>query len=256
MNCRLVPPSLREILFRACVIGALTTAGTVCAFAQDATAPQEQCKIDIHLKPIKMVDGKYSEEAIKKSIEGTVDMCVTVNAEGKVADVKQVSGPPELVQSSIDAVKQWQFERPTSGPAMTTVEMNYSLTKDCPGGGKGTDSGEVKVNIESGHTVEGEAGEPLRIIAKVSQPLPPYPDKARAERRRGQLYLSISVNGNGEVVDAKIVMALDELLDKPALDAVRRWKFKVAPLGGTTTVFPVTLSFKIPCLDQPENSFP
>ena len=209
--------------------------------------------MDIHLKPIKMVNGTYSEEAIKKSVEGTVVICVTVNADGTVAKLKPVSGPPELVQSSIDAVKQWQFERPTSGPAMATVEMNYSLTKDCPGGGKGTDSGEVKVKIEPGYTVEGETGEPLKIVAKVSQPLPPYPDKARAERRRGQLYLSISVNGSGDVVDAKIVMALDELLDKPALDAVRRWKFKVAPLGGKTTVFPVTLSFKIPCLDQPEN---
>jgi TonB family protein len=252
----LVKPSLREIFFRACIVSVLTATGAVVAFAQDPATPQERCEIDIHLKAIKMVDGKYSEEAIKKSVEGTVVMCVTVNAEGKVADVKQVSGPPELAQSSIDAVKQWQFERPTSGPAMTTVEMNYSLTKACPGGGKGTDSGEVKVNIESRHTLEGEAGEPLRIVCTLSQPLPPYPDKARAERRRGQLYLSISVNGNGEVVDAKIVMALDELLDKPALDAVRRWKFKVAPLGGKTTVFPVTLSFKIPCLDQPESSFP
>jgi TonB family protein len=250
---RLVKPSLREIFFRACVVGVLTAVVTAAAFAQNQTPPQDRCKIDIHLQPIKMVNGTYSEEAIKKSVEGTVVICVTVNADGTVAEVKPVSGPSELVQPTIDAAKQWQFERPTNGPAMATVEMNYSLTKACPGGGKGTDSGEVKVNIEPGYTEEGETGEPLKIVARVSQPLPPYPDKARAERRRGQLYLSISVNGNGEVVDAKIVMALDELLDKPALDTVRRWKFIVAPLGGKTTVFPVTVSFHIPCLDQPEN---
>ena len=180
-------------------------------------------------------------------------MCVTVKADGTVAEVKPVSGPPELMQSSLDAVKQWQFERLTSAPAMTTVVMSYGLTKACPGGGKGMDSGEVKVKIEPGHIVEGETGEPLKIVCNVSLPLPPYPDKARAERRRGQLYLSVSVNGNGDVVDAEIVMPLDELLDKPALDAVRRWKFKVAPPGGRTTVFPVTLSFRIPCLDEPEN---
>ena len=253
MNCRFITPPLREILFRACIIGLLTAVVTSVAFAQDPTAPQERCKMDIHLKPIRMVDGKYSDEAIKKSVEGTVVMCVTVNAEGKVADVKQVSGPPELVQPSIDAIRQWQFERPTSGPAMTTVAMNYSLTKACPGGGKGTDSGDVKVKIEPGHIMEGDRGEPLKIVCNVSQPLPPYPDKARAERRRGQLYLAVSVNGSGDVVDAKIVMPLDELLDKPALDTIRRWKFKVAPPGGKTTVFPVTLSFRIPCLDEPEN---
>jgi TonB family protein len=253
VNCRLVTPSLREILFRACVIGVFTAAGTAVALAQDPTTPQDQCKNDFHLKPIKTVYGKYSEEATKNSVEGTVVLCVTVNADGTVAEVKPVSGPPELVQSSIDAVKRWQFEPPTSAPAMTTAVLGYGLTKACPGGGKGMDSGEVKVKIEPGHIAEGETGEPLKIVCKVSQPLPPYPDKARAERRRGQLYLSISVKGNGEVVDAKIVMALDELLDKPALDAVRRWKFKVAPSGGKTTVFPVTLSFHIPCLDEPEN---
>ena len=89
----------------------------------------------------------------------------------------------------------------------------------------------------------------MKIVGKLSQPLPPYPEKARAEWRRGQLYLSIVVNPNGEVVDAEIVKSLDELLVKSALDTVRTWRFKVTT-GGKTTVFPVTLSFQIPCLDH------
>lgn len=88
MNCHLVKPSLREIFFRCCVVGVLTAAGTAVAFAQDSTTPQERCKMDIHLKPIKMVNGTYSEEAIKKSVEGTVVICVTVNADGTVAELK------------------------------------------------------------------------------------------------------------------------------------------------------------------------
>jgi TonB family protein len=79
--------------------------------------------------------------------------------------------------------------------------------------------------------------------------LPPYPEKARAEWRRGQLYLSIVVNPDGRVVDARIVKSLDEVLDKPALETVRTWRFKVTT-GGKTTVFSVTLSFQIPCLDH------
>jgi outer membrane biosynthesis protein TonB len=51
------------------------------------------------------------------------------------------------------------------------------------------------------------------------------------------------------VVDAEIVKSLDEVLDKPALETVRTWQFKVTT-GGKTTVFPVTLSFQIPCLDH------
>jgi hypothetical protein len=80
------------------------------------------------------------------------------------------------------------------------------------------------------------------------QPWPPYPEKARAEWRRGQLYLSIVVNPEGELVDAKIVKLLDEvsisLLWRPFAPGD-----KVTP-GGKTTAFPVTLSFQIPCLDH------
>jgi TonB family protein len=253
MALRHVWPSLRGIFFAACAVSLSTVARAAIASAQDTTPPPNACKIDIHLKLTKIVHGAYSEEAFRKSVDGKVVMCVTVSRDGKVTDVKTVSGPRELIQSTIDAIKQWQFEPPTNAPVMALMEVNYTLTKPCPGGGKGVDTGDVKVNIEPGHIADGEHGEPLKIIANVSQAQLPYPDKARTERRRGQLYLSISVNGNGDVVDGKIVMPLDELLDKTALDTVRTWKFKVNPPGGKTTVFPVTLSFQIPCLDHPED---
>jgi TonB family protein len=249
----LAKPFFRTVIVRASVASLLTTVWTAVAFAQDATAAPNVCNVDPQLKPIKTVVGQYSEEATKNGVEGRVVVCVTVNAEGKVAGVRPVSGPSELIQPTIDAVKQFRFEPPTNAPAMTLVETSYSLTKPCPGGGKGMDSGEVKVHIGPGHIADGERGEPLKIIANVSQPQPPYPERARAERRRGRLYLSIYVNGNGDVVDAKIVLPLDESLDKPALDTLRTWKFKVSPPDGKTTVFWVTLTFQIPCLDKPEN---
>jgi TonB family protein len=245
--------SYKQAVVRAvCIGGFVTATGAGINFAQDTTPPKDACKIDVLLKAAKTVAPKISEENLLNGVEGSVRMCVTVNGEGKVADVRVLSGPPELRQSSVDAVKQWQFEPPLVAPATTEVEFANTLTKACPGGGDASDAGDVRVSIETGHTVEGETGNPLRIVGKVLQPQPPYPEKARAQRRRGQLYLSISVNGNGDVVDAKIVMGLDDLLDKPALDAVRKWKFKVAPPGGKTTIFPVTLSFQIPCLDRPK----
>jgi TonB family protein len=253
MSFRLIKSPFPRVLLRVSAVSLLSVAGAAVALAQASTPPQDQCKVDSQLKIIKFVSGAYSEEATKNSVEGRVTMCVTVNAEGKVTEVQRLSGPPELMQSSIDALKQWQFERPTKAPATTSVEMSYSLTKPCPGGGKGMDVGTVKVTIEPGHTVEGQTGDPLKIVGNISQQQPPYPDKARAQRRRGQLYLSISVNGNGDVVDSKIVMRLDELLDQTALEAVLTWKFKVSPPGGNTTVFPVTISFQIPCLDDPAN---
>ena len=88
-----------------------------------------------------------------------------------------------------------------------------------------------------------------RALKVVLVLLAPYPEAARAERRRGQLYLSVIVNPDGSVTDVRIVKPLDELLDKSAVETVRTWRFKVSP-GSKPTSFSVTLSFRIPCLDR------
>jgi TonB family protein len=223
--------------------------GSVMVETTQLESPPNKCAISQLLKPTRTVTGTYTEEATRKGVEGTVVLCVTVDANGTVTNVDALSGPSELFQPSVDAAKQWQLEPPPKAPASTTIEMRYNLTKPCPDGGKGMDVGEVTVDIGTGRSIEGEQGDALKIVGKVYQPSPPYPEAARAERRRGQLYLSIVVNPDGKVVDAEIVKSLDEVLDKPALETVRTWQFKVTT-GGKTTVFPVTLSFQIPCLDH------
>lgn len=144
----------------------------------------------------------------------------------------------------MDAARKWQFEAPPKAPAQTKISMTYGLTKMCPEG-KGWDTGDIGVIIAPTNTEE--VGD-LKILCKLSQPLPPYPEAARAERRRGQLYLSMVVNPDGSVKDVRIVRPLDELLDKPAVETVRKWTFTVSP-GGKPTAFSVTLSFRIPCLN-------
>ncbi len=242
-------PFMRAFLCVASAVSAPTVFELASACAQDTTPRQNACKISQNLKLTKTVHGTYTDEATRKGVEGTVVLCVTVDGNGSVTAVNALSGPPELFQPSIDAAKQWQFEPPPKAPAATMIEMRYWLSKPCPDGGEGSDVGEVAVDIGTGQTIEGEQGDALKIVGKIYQPLPPYPEKARAEWRRGQLYLSIVVNPDGRVVDARIVKSLDELLDKPALDVVRTWRFKVTT-GGKTTVFSVTLSFQIPCLDH------
>jgi TonB family protein len=207
-------------------------------------SPRNKCAISQFLKPTRTVTGTYTEEATRKNAEGMVLLCATVDGHGNVTDVSPISGPPELLQLSMDAARQWQFEAPSKAPAFTLIEMTYSLTKPCPEG-KGSDVGDIVTTIVP---TDKETGD-LEIVGKLSQPWPPYPEAARAEQRRGQLYLSIVVNPDGSVSDVRITKPLDELLDKPAVETVRTWRFKVSP-GINPTRFSVTLSFRIPCLDN------
>jgi TonB family protein len=214
------------------------------ALGQNAASQRNECSISEILKPTKSVFGTYTEEATKKNVEGTVVVCVTVDGHGRVIGVRPLSGPSELLQPSMDAARQWQFEAPRKAPASSKIEMKYSLTKACPEG-RGYDAGDIVVTIVP--TNAENVGD-LKILDKLCQPLPPYPEAARAERIRGQLYLSVVVNPDGSVTDVRIVRPLDDLLDKSAVETVRTWRFKVSPEGKATS-FSVTLSFRISCLD-------
>jgi TonB family protein len=214
------------------------------ALSQNANSQRNECAKGENLKPTKTVTGTYTEEAARKNVEGTVVLCVTVDGHGSVIAVSPLSGPPELLQLSMDAARKWQFEAPPKVPASTKIEMRYGLTKACPEG-RGSDVGDIVTTIVP---TDEKAGD-LKILGKLYQPWPPYPEAARAERRRGQLYLSIVVNPDGSVSDVRITKSLDELLDQSAVETVRTWRFKVSP-GGRPTGFSVTLSFRIPCLDH------
>jgi TonB family protein len=68
----------------------------------------------------------YPEIAKRMRIVGEVRLEVTVDAEGKVTDVKRVSGNSMLSNAAEDAVRKWRFE---SGAGSSTVEvmLNFAL---------------------------------------------------------------------------------------------------------------------------------
>ena len=60
-------------------------------------------------------------------------LSVVISKDGNVANIRVLSGPPELQQSAIDAVRQWTYKPYLlNGDAIevkTTVNVIYSLGK-------------------------------------------------------------------------------------------------------------------------------
>ncbi len=82
-------------------------------------------------KMIKKVQPKYPKVAKKGGIAGTVVLHVVVAQDGSMEEVQYVSGPEELSQAAIDAVKQWKYQ-PTlwnGKPAEvdTTISIVFTL---------------------------------------------------------------------------------------------------------------------------------
>jgi len=70
----------------------------------------------------------YPEIAKRLKIGGEVRLEATVDAQGKVKDVKPVSGHHMLEAAAEDAVRQWKFA-PGDGDATVVVAVNFTLAQ-------------------------------------------------------------------------------------------------------------------------------
>jgi TonB family protein len=56
------------------------------------------------------VPPQYPEIAKRMNIQGVARVLLTVTADGKVSEVKELGGNPVLVSSLVQAVKKWRYE--------------------------------------------------------------------------------------------------------------------------------------------------
>ena len=194
------------------------------------------------LKMIKQVHPTYPPEAVRRHIEGTVIVSIEVDKNGKVEKAKAVSGPPELLQTSMEAARQYQFEPPEHAPVTTQVEMTYSLgPQPCPPGKKWS---RADIEISGISTKGGRPGE-LKIVDEINRPLPVYPEKAKEAGVEGELDLFMTVAPNGEVIGVRVSKPLDPMIDNTAVVTVRTWKFKVT--RGDPATYPVVIRYLLTC---------
>jgi TonB family protein len=94
---------------------------------------------------------------------------------------------------------------------------------------------------EFGRTYVEELPVPLR------REQPAYPEAARRAGLAGRVIVKVRVERNGAVSDARVVRSAGRILDRAALGAARRWRFRPAQLNGVPVATWVTLPpFRFP----------
>jgi TonB family protein len=131
----------------------LMAAGTLMALGISATA----LAVAVHVQPVAASDNSHSDapkqlsvssdvmakqliskavpiyptEAKKAKIQGKVVLSILIDKGGNVQRVTAISGPPELQQSAIDAVRQWKYKpyllNGDPVEVESTVNVIYSL---------------------------------------------------------------------------------------------------------------------------------
>jgi protein TonB len=51
----------------------------------------------------------YPELAKQARIQGIVQLNIVISKEGRVVDIKVISGHPLLISAALEAVKQWEY---------------------------------------------------------------------------------------------------------------------------------------------------
>jgi len=94
--------------------------------------------------------------------------------------------------------------------------------------------------------------EPLRIGGDIGAPTkirdvrPAYPEEAKAAGVQGIVILEVIIDPMGDVADAHVIKSVP-MLDEPALEAVRQWRFTPTLLNGepVPVVMTVTVNFRL-----------
>jgi TonB family protein len=84
-----------------------------------------------------------------------------------------------------------------------------------------------------------QVGGAVKAPSKVVDVRPSYPELARQARAQGMVEVEIVVGADGDVEQARVTKSIP-LLDKAALDAVRKWKYAPTVVNGVAV--PVKMS--------------
>jgi protein TonB len=99
----------------------------------------------------------------------------------------------------------------------------------------------------------GAAGAPVRVGGNIPTPRklrdvkPIYPPEAQSAGVSGVVIIETTIGVDGRVSDARVLRSI-QLLDEPALEAVRGWEFTPTLVNGVPVpvIMTVTVNFTLP----------
>jgi TonB family protein len=248
----------------------------------DASAPSSPIHAGANVASamlIHQVTPVYPPSAKSAHINGTVVLHALIAQDGTIEQLQYVSGPPLLLKSAMDAVQQWIYQPMlVNGKPVrvdTTISVVYTL------GGKNPSSADESASppavpptaglppaptADSSQDAQKEAAAPQTSASASSEPnssapkpkrirlggnvaqaqlvhqvTPVYPDDAKMQRISGTVMLHAIISKDGTVRVLEYMSGPSALI-KPAIDAVKEWRYKPTRLNGELVEVDTTIS--------------
>jgi len=153
-----------------------------------------------------------------------------------------------------------QLEAPIAAPALAPLslaDLEGVLSAEGAGGpfatgGGGLSSGGRIGGTGTGAGLSDELGEIASLAdldqrpRPIFQAAPNYPAELRKRNLEGSVQVVFLVDREGKVVGPKVEKSTNPSFDRPALEAVRQWKFEAGTRNGEKVAFkmrvPITFS--------------
>ena len=164
-----------------------------------------------------------------------------------------------FVNASMNAVRQWQYEPPISGPIAFNILFGFEPSSEARllsnGVTADTDAASASPPGAAAPTADApvdwtqgavRVGNRVAAPSKVKDVAIVYPPIAHSARVQGVVTIDVRIEADGRVSDARVVDG-PPLLRQPALDSVRRWEFTPTVLDGKSipVITTMMLTFRL-----------
>lgn len=182
---------------------------------------------------ISKVDPVYPPIARAAHVGGTVLLHAIIGKDGRMQQLSLISGPPMLVGSAIDAVRQWVYQPfLLNGDPVevdTTITVNFTPDgKNAPPPPPPGTVPEPTGSIAGVYNVGGDVNPPV-VIHTVD---PVFTEAARRDKVSGNVVVSLIVDSSGMPQNVRVERGLGDGLDEKAIESVQQYRFKPATRDG------------------------
>lgn len=143
--------------------------------------------------------------------------------------LENLETPPSNDAPALEAASLSAIEAALSGMAGGRGDFSMSASLEGGGviGGKGK-AGAMSEPMESAFSMS-EIDQQPRVVHQAS---PMYPSSLRGKKIEGVVSVIFIVDPSGKVVNPRVERSNNTAFEKPALDAVKKWKFEPGVKGG------------------------
>jgi TonB family protein len=231
--------SLRLEVPVSAILSARTAAPAHAFLASGAQQPNGALKVAggvIAGQLISKVDPIYPPIARAAHVGGTVVLHAVIGKDGTVQQLAVLSGPPMLVGSAMDAVRQWVYQPYLlNGDPVevdTTITVNYTPDQQnnppAPPPPPPGSTGEPGGSFAGVYNIGGAVQPPVPVYT----PDPQYTEAARKAKLSGNVVVSLIVDSSGQPQNVHVARGLGNELDEKAIEAVQQYRFKPATKDG------------------------